>query len=914
MFSRAFGVRPSVALLVVLSAGVACGVAERADAQAGCFALSSLGAAGATRTTPSSVLVGAVFASTWWDPDGSGPLAEWLVVGGAFDFMDGVPARNVAAWDGTQWRALGAGLGVPQLPTQTTIEALTVFEGRLYAGGRIAVNNPSATTGVWSFDGANWERVGSGIALNTTLNSVLTLQEFEGELYAGGAFQIGTAFSQSSIAKLVNGDWQPAGFLPSASTSPRVRDLHVHNGQLFAAGSFSLAQPGGGAAVGLLRRVNGVWEPVGSPGILPGVADVTTLRSEGSDLLVGGLFVLTGSAQPLARVARFDGTTIVSVTLGAPELANANVSGLGRISGDLWVTGTRQLNLLRSENGVLVPRGEGVTQPQTNEQRWTVVIGESDGTRANVPAGLILGGVTAQTETTTTVGQQTWRWLNGLSVFDGTRHTPITRSPDRLVNDLVEYQGEMVAVGTFLSAGGKKMNRIGTFDGQQWSPLDDGRGLNNRGLTAVVWGNNLVVGGIFTEAGGAAAQRVAMWNGSAWEPLGSIPEDAVVNLVDWNGTLLAVCSNGVTRVTDNAPWVLRRWTGSTWELFGGSEANAANIVVTPLGAELYGARTGAPAIRWTGTAWEALPTAAFGEQVFVNGTSRGRLAGSGSDGTRYVLENGAWRAVSTDGVPVGFVGVGGFVDEGVRLSVGNQSSQFPAANWFAGGGVYALPSAQVTHRSASVTGLTYTAALRYAGRTYLAGSLGGFQTLVNGQPSATPAFSMVELSGPGNVPTFEATQSAVVRTLPGEDVTLAVTVRDNPSGTRSWRRNNIAISDGVQADGSVVEGATTDTLVVRNVAYTPQAQLYRLVVQGSSTCATQWLGTQFSVRVGRECDSVDFNNDGMFPDDADLVEFLAVLAGQSCEACNDIDFDNDGLFPNDEDLLAFLRALAGEAC
>jgi hypothetical protein len=64
------------------------------------------------------------------------------------------------------------------------------------------------------------------------------------------------------------------------------------------------------------------------------------------------------------------------------------------------------------------------------------------------------------------------------------------------------------------------------------------------------------------------------------------------------------------------------------------------------------------------------------------------------------------------------------------------------------------------------------------------------------------------------------------------------------------------------------------------------------------------------------CDSIDFNGDGLFPDDADLVNFLAVLAGGACSTgtCNDIDFNNDGLFPDDSDLIAFLRVLAGGNC
>jgi hypothetical protein len=65
------------------------------------------------------------------------------------------------------------------------------------------------------------------------------------------------------------------------------------------------------------------------------------------------------------------------------------------------------------------------------------------------------------------------------------------------------------------------------------------------------------------------------------------------------------------------------------------------------------------------------------------------------------------------------------------------------------------------------------------------------------------------------------------------------------------------------------------------------------------------------------CDSIDFNNDGLFPDDNDIIDYLAVLAGGDCSNapnCNDLDFDNNGLFPGDDDLIAFLSVLAGAEC
>ncbi|MFN7886156.1 MAG: lamin tail domain-containing protein [Phycisphaerae bacterium] len=62
------------------------------------------------------------------------------------------------------------------------------------------------------------------------------------------------------------------------------------------------------------------------------------------------------------------------------------------------------------------------------------------------------------------------------------------------------------------------------------------------------------------------------------------------------------------------------------------------------------------------------------------------------------------------------------------------------------------------------------------------------------------------------------------------------------------------------------------------------------------------------------CDDIDFNNDEVFPDDQDVVDFFNVLAGGECPACNDIDFNNDEVFPDDQDVIDFFNVLAGGNC
>ncbi len=62
------------------------------------------------------------------------------------------------------------------------------------------------------------------------------------------------------------------------------------------------------------------------------------------------------------------------------------------------------------------------------------------------------------------------------------------------------------------------------------------------------------------------------------------------------------------------------------------------------------------------------------------------------------------------------------------------------------------------------------------------------------------------------------------------------------------------------------------------------------------------------------CDSIDFNQNGVFPEDQDVVDFFNVLAGGDCPTCNDIDFNNNQVFPEDQDVIDFFNVLAGGTC
>ncbi len=68
---------------------------------------------------------------------------------------------------------------------------------------------------------------------------------------------------------------------------------------------------------------------------------------------------------------------------------------------------------------------------------------------------------------------------------------------------------------------------------------------------------------------------------------------------------------------------------------------------------------------------------------------------------------------------------------------------------------------------------------------------------------------------------------------------------------------------------------------------------------------------------GPTCDSIDFNNDELFPDTLDIDDFLSIFSGGGCSNdpnCGDIDFNNDGLFPDTLDIDALLSVFSGGAC
>jgi hypothetical protein len=92
---------------------------------------------------------------------------------GGFSEIDGVPANQLARWDGQRWHALGAGVIVMQgfhgdEPMVATVRALAVAEnGTVIAGS--SFNRAGATTAnnIARWDGGGWSKERPQLASST---------------------------------------------------------------------------------------------------------------------------------------------------------------------------------------------------------------------------------------------------------------------------------------------------------------------------------------------------------------------------------------------------------------------------------------------------------------------------------------------------------------------------------------------------------------------------------------------------------------------------------------------------------------------------------------------------------------------------------------------------------------------------
>jgi hypothetical protein len=102
-----------------------------------------------------------------------------LLVGGTFDRIGDTPVNNLAAWDGSQWRDLAGGVTA----TNWAVMSMQAHDGGVFVAGAFARAGSVAAAGIAWFDGTTWHAMDGGVD-----SAVLTMALHDDVLYLGGTF------------------------------------------------------------------------------------------------------------------------------------------------------------------------------------------------------------------------------------------------------------------------------------------------------------------------------------------------------------------------------------------------------------------------------------------------------------------------------------------------------------------------------------------------------------------------------------------------------------------------------------------------------------------------------------------------------------------------------------------------------
>ncbi|MFO0832015.1 MAG: hypothetical protein U0637_09245 [Phycisphaerales bacterium] len=178
--------------------------------------------------------------------------------------------------------------------------------------------------------------------------------------------------------------------------------------------------------------------------------------------------------------------------------------------------------------------------------------------------------------------------------------------------------------------------------------------------------------------------------------------------------------------------------------------------------------------------------------------------------------------------------------------------------------------------------------------------------------SVDPGESMgynVRVLNAGPVPSGPYT---VTVDLPPASVATYVSATPSPSGVSAtqltFTMGSLAGLGGTSDIAITLNAVGAGSTATVTATATPSAEAEP--TNNTASASSRITGTPIT------CDSIDFNGDALFPDTADIDDFLSVFSGGPCSTgtCGDIDFNNDGLFPDTLDIDSLLSVFSGGPC
>lgn len=478
-----------------------------------------------------------------------GVYQDDLIVGGAISHAGGVPANFIARWDGTSWSALGSGLN-------GFVNSMTVYNGELIATGSFITTGDGTTVNrIARWNGTSWQALGSPAGMNGDVNEVFV---YNGELIAVGNFTTAGGVSANRIARWDGSQWQA---LEPTGLNAAGLGLAVLGNDLYVSGNFTLA--GGVPQTRGVARWDGAnWHPVGAGALFA----VRTLGIYQGEILAGGAFNAVLGGQTVRGLARLDTASQTWVAMEGGFDSSGAASQFVVHNDELIVVGNYYQVGNRRAMGIA--RWSEATQSwdrfgpgfDWNPWRFTTYRGD-----------LIAGGSFYSAGDVEARGVARWDGKAWHALGSGVGNT--LGNLVGVIDVLSVYNDELYVGGHFFNSGGVPTLHIAKWNGdtETWSDVGGGvnGGLMPQVFAMVEYNGDLIVGGEFLSAGGNPAFNVARWDGTQWHAMGA-GVGCVSSMAVFEGEVYVSVTCGLQG--------MQRWDGTQWHAVPGGYNNFSMTV------------------------------------------------------------------------------------------------------------------------------------------------------------------------------------------------------------------------------------------------------------------------------------------------------------------------------------------------
>ena len=434
--------------------------------------------------------------------------------------------------------------------------------------------------------------------------------------YIGGTLQ---SVAGTTADAVVDFDGQQVTALPDGPKqdpfSINVLDLKMFGDRLCVAGFFTNVNHSPAGGFGVWRSNH--WE---NTSITNGNVYSLALPANGG-LLLAGNFFLPGLTNPVA-LARWDGNAWENLNSELPPSTNAVIIQSG-FHVEALPDGNAIVLLQLIENGP--PPNSGIPSYMLarcdSNSSWHKMAGPDGDT--NGIGEYLLSQFQGQLVAAGSFTNSANSAIRNIALWNGSDWQAIGGGLDHGVNAVAGNSQNLFALVQFIGIDGLSKMRVMRWNGVEWSQLGNiDFSANPTGYLFVDTAENLYFAGFIDGIGSTVAPNLIRWNGTAWEPVfqgnyQGISEIVPVVRVILNTTGKIFVGGRIATAGNLFTKGIVQWDGQRWQSVGTGIRGSLNDQVAALasfGSELYvggrftnaGGVTCSNIARWNGTNWFAL--------------------------------------------------------------------------------------------------------------------------------------------------------------------------------------------------------------------------------------------------------------------------------------------------------------------